>query len=162
MASYSQDFLNLSQSTSRQPSDNGTAGSSEVKLHLTFADLPPEIRLRIWVFATQIPQIVSVIDGLWRQSLMGMHFRCPLLRVNWEARTEVLKSKVDFKAKSASEPGQNEGDRFPIYVNLGKDIIWLKSYDNVCKVWCERDCHGLHNGRDWHRTFELLKGALAK
>lgn len=63
--------------------------------------LPIELRLGIWRYAAWHPQVIAVKDDSNPSytALRGDTARCPLIRVNKEAREEVTKTKLNFNAE---------------------------------------------------------------
>jgi hypothetical protein len=61
-----------------------------------FAKLPPELLFMVWKEAAHVPQLISLEYEAARDNFKGNHIRCPLLRVNKEARREVLRYKKDL------------------------------------------------------------------
>ncbi|KAH9219002.1 hypothetical protein DL95DRAFT_457832 [Leptodontidium sp. 2 PMI_412] len=73
-----------------------------------------------------LPQVITIKDDYspHHKALSGAAARCPLVRVNKEAREEVLKTKVDFNAQC-----KVDGLLVPkIWVNIDADTIWLMNW----------------------------------
>jgi hypothetical protein len=95
-----------------------------------FARFPPEVRSNIWGHASHVPQLIGVDDEAGAY-FKGMHVRCPLLLVNWEARTEALKIKQDLNGTRLDNRGLKAHLRPAIYANLDTDVIWLRSHPRM-------------------------------
>ncbi|PMD25007.1 hypothetical protein NA56DRAFT_745612 [Hyaloscypha hepaticicola] len=81
-------------------------------------------------FARFPPELIAVDDeagGYFK----GMHVRCPLLLVNWEARSEALKIKQDLNGTRLDNRGLKAHLRPAIYANLETDVIWLRSHPRM-------------------------------
>ncbi|KAG4440470.1 hypothetical protein IFR05_004064 [Cadophora sp. M221] len=91
-----------------------------------FRKLPVELRLKVWRYAAWLPQVIAIKDDCspHHMAISGAAARCPLVRVNKEAREEVLKTKIDFNAQC-----KVDGFVLPkIWVNLEVDTIWLMNW----------------------------------
>tara|TARA_R110002060_G_scaffold52463_1_gene63328 strand:+ start:795 stop:1289 length:495 start_codon:yes stop_codon:yes gene_type:complete len=84
-----------------------------------FPELPIELRLRIWGYAAWHPRVIAIKDDYnpTHMALCGSNARCPLVRVNKEAREDEVKTKMDFNARCQIDGAPK------IWANLAVDTI---------------------------------------
>ncbi len=120
----------LSQLNSIIQSNQETMNHMRPTTFPSFARFPSEVRSNIWRQASHVPQLIGVDDeaGVY---FKGMHVRCPLLLVNWEARAEALKIKQELNGTRLDNRGLKAHLRPAIYANLDTDVIWLRSHPRM-------------------------------
>lgn len=89
-----------------------------------FPELPIELRLRIWGYAAWHPRVIAIKDDYnpTHMALCGSNARCPLVRVNKEAREDEVKTKMDFNARCQIDGAPK------IWANLAVDTIWIMNW----------------------------------
>lgn len=113
-----------------------------------FSELPAEIRIKIWIQAAILPQVITFwerdplnvpselletrdharLTYLQRKILsrnqdvsLRCRSRCPLTQVNLEAQEEALKVRCDI----SPQPRYHKGTRPAVYANLEIDTLWI-------------------------------------
>ena len=122
--------LNLLNSIDTMVSKATSRGEFEL-----FLKLPIELRLRIWQYAAWHPRVIAIKDDYnpTHMALCGSNARCPLVRVNKEAREEVVKIKIDFNARCQIDGAPK------IWVNLAVDTIVRVSHTCEYAVFHDLD-----------------------